>query len=104
MAHKGGGGDSLWFSLSALDAFPKVNEDFFKKTMSGGAWREHEQLAGAHACAFCLQQHARRGTPELCAPLLWPPLCAAAVVAEWLATCRCHHHRGVALDDAAVRV
>eukprot|EP00879_Flechtneria_rotunda_P009695 GHRR01010144.1.p1 GENE.GHRR01010144.1~~GHRR01010144.1.p1 ORF type:complete len:313 (+),score=78.67 GHRR01010144.1:280-1218(+) len=27
---------SLWAQLSALDAFPKVNEDFFKKTMSGG--------------------------------------------------------------------
>lgn len=26
----------VWASLSALDAFPKVNEDFFKKTMSGG--------------------------------------------------------------------
>eukprot|EP00878_Enallax_costatus_P011895 GHUV01012419.1.p1 GENE.GHUV01012419.1~~GHUV01012419.1.p1 ORF type:complete len:384 (+),score=81.13 GHUV01012419.1:266-1417(+) len=26
----------LWAQLSALDAFPKVNEDFFKKTMSGG--------------------------------------------------------------------
>lgn len=35
MAQKGGQG-SVWSALSALDAFPKVNEDFFKKTMSGG--------------------------------------------------------------------
>lgn len=26
----------MWSALSNLDAFPKVNEDFFKKTMSGG--------------------------------------------------------------------
>jgi hypothetical protein len=36
MAQKGCQG-SVWSALSALDAFPKVNEDFFKKTMSGGA-------------------------------------------------------------------
>lgn len=36
MAQKGGGQGSVWSTLSALDAFPKVNEDFFKKTMSGG--------------------------------------------------------------------
>lgn len=35
MAQKAGQ-SSVWSSLSALDAFPKVNEDFFKKTMSGG--------------------------------------------------------------------
>jgi hypothetical protein len=27
---------NVWSAISALDAFPKVNEDFFKKTMSGG--------------------------------------------------------------------
>jgi hypothetical protein len=27
---------SVWAQLKALDAFPKVNEDFFQKTMSGG--------------------------------------------------------------------
>lgn len=27
---------SIWAQLKALDAFPKVNEDFFQKTMSGG--------------------------------------------------------------------
>lgn len=36
----------LWAQLSALDAFPKVNEDFFKKTMSGGA---HLHRAMQHA-------------------------------------------------------
>lgn len=35
MSQKGG---SVWSAISALDAFPKVNEDFFKKTMSGGAF------------------------------------------------------------------
>jgi hypothetical protein len=29
-------GGGFLSGLSALDAFPKVNEDFFKKTMSGG--------------------------------------------------------------------
>lgn len=33
----------LWAQLSALDAFPKVNEDFFKKTMSGGKSGWYEQ-------------------------------------------------------------
>jgi hypothetical protein len=28
--------ESVWGSLKALDAFPKVNEDFFQRTMSGG--------------------------------------------------------------------
>ena len=28
--------NSVWGSLKALDAFPKVNEDFFQRTMSGG--------------------------------------------------------------------
>ena len=32
---QGGGGDFV-SRLRALDAFPKVNEDFFQKTMSGG--------------------------------------------------------------------
>jgi hypothetical protein len=35
MAQKAGQ-SNVWSTLSALDAFPKVNEDFFKKTMSGG--------------------------------------------------------------------
>ena len=32
----GGGGGGVLGALRSLDAFPKVNEDFFQKTMSGG--------------------------------------------------------------------
>jgi hypothetical protein len=30
------GKSDLWGKLKSLDAYPKVNEDFFTKTMSGG--------------------------------------------------------------------
>jgi hypothetical protein len=40
--------DGLWASLSALDAFPKVNEDFFKKTMSGGDFSSHTRIEKLH--------------------------------------------------------
>jgi hypothetical protein len=33
---QGGAGGDFLSKLRALDAFPKVNEDFFQKTMSGG--------------------------------------------------------------------
>ncbi len=32
----GGGGGGFLTKLKALDAYPKINEDFFTKTMSGG--------------------------------------------------------------------
>ena len=32
----GGGGGGFFSKLKALDAYPKINEDFFTKTMSGG--------------------------------------------------------------------
>lgn len=52
MAQKAGQ-SSVWSTLSALDAFPKVNEDFFKKTMSGGeaCWRCFPAAAILHGLA-----------------------------------------------------
>lgn len=48
--------EGVWGSLSALDAFPKVNEDFFKKTMSGG-----EQLAASRQDSTQRRRRPRRG-------------------------------------------
>lgn len=35
-ASSSGGGGGFLTKLKALDAYPKINEDFFTKTMSGG--------------------------------------------------------------------